>query len=279
MRAWSLRTQLARVLGFDIPRLNARIDAAGQVAERLKAQIAALELENARLRALPAPAAGSDTPAVPVATRLRDMLTALFEQYETTSGISCDAYCDTPQWHAMAEAQYLEAVMIAHTAGLLSDSQAGQRARASVVRLQAGALHRDVGSYAQWGLGFRYQDFRADEPFLVTTALVTRALIAARDLAGCADLAREGLAGLARLPRTEVLIAEQPVALPVYAPSLPEAIENSIALWAGVVLAGIPLSEPAPSCGAMSGGRSTGWTGGSCRAWAGPIPRPARSLT
>ncbi|TQM90345.1 hypothetical protein [Roseinatronobacter monicus] len=243
MKAWSLRTRLARTLGFDIPRLNARLTSAGQESARMAARIEALELENARLRAAPAPVSAPLSPAVPTATRLRDLLSALLDTYESTRGISCDAYCDTPQWHAMAEAQYLEAVVIAHQAGLLSDAQARLRAKASVARLQSGALHRETGVSAQWGLGFRWQDFPSDEPFLVTTALVTRALAAADGLIPCAGLVQEGFRGLARLPRREVVINDKAVALPVYAPALPEVVENTIALWAQVVLDNPELSE------------------------------------
>lgn len=248
---WRARLVLAKWLGFDIDEMRAKIctyrdnekllreklnelkadqsnyaslltehERAQKTMRRCELQIATLELENARLRALPVPAAGSGAPFVPAATRLRDMLTALFEQYETTRGISCDAYCDTPQWHAMAEAQYLEAVVISHSTGLLSSSQAKQRAKASVARLQVGALHRVDGVFAQWGLGFRWQSFPSNEPFLVTTALVTRALIAAQGLADCLNMAREGLAGLTRLPYDEIMIDSRPIALPVYAPTL-----------------------------------------------------------
>lgn len=182
----------------------------------------------------------------PVANRLHDLLKRLLDLYETSGGISADAYCDTPQWHAMAEAQYLEALTIARSAGLLSQARAAQCAAAAVARLRDGALRREAGGYAQWGLGFGWQQFAADEPFLVTSALVTRALIGARDLVGCDDLAREGLVGLARMPRVELPDAEQPLALPVYAPSLHEAVDNAVALWAQAVSAGSSLSPPGP---------------------------------
>lgn len=214
-----------------------------QDTERLKEQIRVLELANARLRTQSVTTSDSQDPTISTAARLREVLTVLFEKYETTRGISCDAYCDTPQWHAMAEAQYLEAVVIAHSTGLLSASQAKQRANASVVRLQDGALHRNEGAFAQWGLGFRWQSFPANEPFLVTTALVTRALIAAQGLADCLNMTREGLAGLTRLPHDEIMIDSRPIALPVYAPTLPEVVENTVALWAQVIKASNPLSD------------------------------------
>lgn len=235
MKAWSLRTQFARALAYN-PRILARLGAARQDSVWLK-------LKNSRLCAQSAPASDTQVSNISTATRLRELLTVLFEQYETTHGISCNAYCDTPQWHAMAEAQYLEAVVISHSTGLLSSSQAKQRAKASVARLQVGALHRVDGVFAQWGLGFRWQSFPSNEPFLVTTALVTRALIAAEGLADCTDMAREGLAGLARLPHVEVMIDGEAVTLPVYAPSLPEVVENTVALWAQVIRSSHALSE------------------------------------
>lgn len=236
MTAWKLRIGLANILGFDIPRLNAELASARQGAEQLHERIGMLEIENARLRAMPIADQPAETPVIPTATRLRNILTALLDTYEGTRGLSCDAYCDTPQWHAMAEAQYLEAIAIAQSAGLLSDAQARQRALTSVERLRNGSLHREAGVYAQWGLGFRWQDFPANESFLVTTALVTRSLVTAMPLVDCVDLAREALAGLARMPRAEVMIEDERVALPVYAPSLPEVVENTVALWAQVVL-------------------------------------------
>lgn len=242
---WTARVKLARLLGFDIPRLLGQIETSRREASRLQDRIDTLEAEVARARAQPAvlfpdadPAAG-----ITAAKRLRDLLTGLLDSYELTNGLSCDAYCDTPQWHAMAEAQYLETVAIAHSAGLISDGQAAQKARTSVARLRAGALHRETGDYAQWGLGFRWQDFPADAPFLVTTALVTRALMAANGLAAGVDLAREGLTGIARLPRRAVSGVPD-LRVPVYALGLEEVVENTVALWAQVTLTGSALLEP-----------------------------------
>lgn len=189
-------------------------------------------------------AAPPDNAETPTATRLRDVLATLLEKYESAQGISRDSYSDTPQWHAMAEAQYLEAVEIARTAGMLSEAQARQRAHAAVGRLLQGALQREVGVYAQWGLGFRWQDFNAYEPFLVTTALVTRCLSVASALVPCHELAQEGLAGLSRFPLCQVRLASEDIRLPVYAPSLSEVVDNTVALWAQVVLCHTGVLNP-----------------------------------
>jgi hypothetical protein len=240
------RIKFARLLGFDIPQLSAQIERAKVEAARLQDRFITLENEIARLRApqVTSPVASESSAKISAAKRLRDLLITLLDRYDLTNGISCDAYCDTPQWHAMAEAQYLEAVVIAHGSGLLSDAQARKRVGAGIARLQAGALQRQPGVFAQWGLGFRWQELPADEPFLVTTALVTRALMAANGLAECADLAREGLQGLARLPQRNVVIEGKNVPLPVYSPNLPEVVDNALAVWAQVVLGSRNLFEP-----------------------------------
>lgn len=217
---------------------RALIDSGGHDAGRLSARIRDLEVENAQLCARLT--ASSDAAAVrdprSVATRLRELLTALLESYEAAGGISRDAYCATPQWHAMAEALYLEGVVVAHSAGLMTTSQAAERARASIARLEAGALHRDPGAFAQWGLGFCWRDFPQDEPFLVTTALVTRAITSAHALVPSRALAREGLAGVARLPARRLSFMETDFSVPVAYPSVDDIVDNAIALWAQLVI-------------------------------------------
>jgi hypothetical protein len=245
MNAKVIRTKPALSCCFNAQQPSAQINAKWQEAQRLKEQIAALERENAYLKTLPEPRASS-VPATPMATRLRTLLSVLFDHYESSRGISCDAYFDTPQWHAMAEAQYLEAVVIARQAELLSESQATLRAKASIARLRSGAVRHEAGVFVQWGLGFPWQHFSADEPFLVTTALVTRALLSADMLVPCTDFVRQALGGLARLPRREVSTNSGTVALPVYAPSLPEVVENTVAVWAQVVVSsrGLSILQP-----------------------------------
>lgn len=174
--------------------------------------------------------------AVSAAARLRNLLSSVLHLYEKNHGISGDAYCKIPQWHAFAEAQYLEAIAICHSAGLLSGSEASKRASAAVARLRDGALHREPGVFAQWGLGFGWQDFSADQPFVITTALVTRALIAAQGLTKSTDLACEGLAGLERMPRVEIM-GKEAFSVPISYPSCDDIVDNCIAVWAQVVLA------------------------------------------
>lgn len=233
-------------------RPKSRVGSARKANEGSGTRIAALDLENARLRAAPTPAAAPAS-AQPSAAFLRDLMFALFEQYETSRGISADAYCETPQWHAMAEAQYLEAVVAAHSTRLLSDAQAGQRATASVARLQDGALRREAGAFAQWGLGFLWRDCPVDEPHLITTALVTRALAGAAGLVPSADLAREGVAGMDRLPKREIRLGARRAMVPVYTETLTETVENTVGVWAEVVLGHQGLLNPAPGTVADAG--------------------------
>ncbi len=164
----------------------------------------------------------------------RDAAAALAEGYAAAEGVGPDDYDETPRHHPMAEAKYVLACLDLAAAGVLR-AELGARLDAALERLEASAL-RDDGRLA-WGLGFPYRDLPADEPFVITTAMVLEAATAAaaaptpRPEAWAA--LRDGavrwlLEGVGR-------IADSGARLPAYSPHLPLVAYNVAAAWAGAL--------------------------------------------
>jgi len=166
-----------------------------------------------------------------IASIFRSKLEELLDCYDRAAGYSPDAYCATPQWHAMAEAQYLEALTIHSESGLLRPSDARILTLKSIERLAAGTVERIAGDYALWGLGFAWKDCPAKEPYLVTTAIVARALCGVRECSEAQALASEAFNGLKVLPHGDIAIEGKSIAAPHFAAGIPQIVDNAIALW------------------------------------------------
>ncbi|GGH08666.1 hypothetical protein GCM10007420_26860 [Glycocaulis albus] len=172
----------------------------------------------------------------PAAKAFRRVLDGLLDTYAVNDGVSADAYCATPQWHAMAEGQYLQAVTEAARCAMISKPSALQLLEAGCERLAAGANQRARGDFAQWGLGFAFKNAPADEPYLITSALVTCALAdvvnSFPELELATDLLSEAVLGLERFDGAPWSGLDIKAPIPFFSPHIREHVDNTICVWA-----------------------------------------------
>lgn len=172
----------------------------------------------------------------PAAKAFRRVLDGLLDTYAVNDGVSADAYCATPQWHAMAEGQYLQAVTEAARCAMISKPSALQLLEAGCERLAAGANQRARGDFAQWGLGFAFKNAPADEPYLITSALVTCALAdvvnSFPELELATDLLSEAVLGLERFDGAPWSGLDIKGPIPFFSPHIREHVDNTICVWA-----------------------------------------------
>lgn len=152
--------------------------------------------------------------------------------YESNQGVGADAYCDAPQCHPMAEGKYLQALAVLRSAGLISISHFQQRSLDACARIETNA-HKFIEGIS-WGLGFSWRNLSATEPFLITSAIVTRGLLDCYCQGLVSDqstnLLRLGWAGLkAWIRELSIPVNEEHIALPVYSPNIREPVYNAAA--------------------------------------------------
>jgi len=166
----------------------------------------------------------------------------LLEAYRECDGVSADAYHPHPRWHAMAEALYLESVIEAGEARLISPKLRNSCAEESVERLATGAIDRVPEQHARWGLGFAVNHCPADEPYSVTSGLAACALAKAVHSGlggpGAPDLLAEALEGLRMFERHALPGDAAQAFAPVFSPNLPALVDNGIAVWARALVKG-----------------------------------------
>lgn len=210
------------------------------------------------------------TPPTPAPARaplrvVQTTLEAMLARYAEADGISPrDDYDPVPRAHPMAEAKFLEACTDLHTSGLLGVAAYRARVAQSLRRLDELAV-RPTAEACAWGLGFSFRDAPVDEPYVVTTGLVVRALAHARPLLAAADASRldallspavEWLtSGVERLPHAGS-------ALPTYSPHIKVPAYNVAAVWAGALATAGDRSaevEAVAQTVLTAGGDGLGW--------------------
>lgn len=169
---------------------------------------------------------------------LRALLDHLLTEFEQCAGDTSDAYCDQPVFHAMAAGKYLSAQAEVVRAGLAKPEVVQRKVRSALHGLGTCVLAPPVGEGACWGLSFNRNDLPADEPYLITTAIVTRGLCdAATALPSddeCAALADRGLLALRFwCTQWQALDESSGTEMPAYSRGLKQAIYNAAAVaWA-----------------------------------------------
>jgi hypothetical protein len=158
--------------------------------------------------------------------------------YESSQGVGADAYCDVPQCHPMADGKYLQTLAVLRSTELISISQFQQRSLRTCARIEANALKSLDG--INWGLGFSWRKLSPTEPFLITSAIVTRGLLDCHRLGLISELAMNllylGWAGLERWRRDlSIPVGDKDIVLPVYSPSIREPIFNAAAYALGTL--------------------------------------------
>lgn len=123
----------------------------------------------------PDPDTGSgELPASNALAAARAALLGLLNRHYRQRGIGPDAYRVTPMVHPMAEGRFLSAAAAAARSRLITPARLHSMATTALARLERRKL--PFGDGFGWGLGFSWKEARADEPYLITTAVVAQGL-------------------------------------------------------------------------------------------------------
>ena len=100
----------------------------------------------------------------------------LLENYENANGLGTDAYFKPVAFHSMAEGKYIDSICYLHETNLISNAKFIKLLEKSTERLETAAIDFEKGK--TFGLGFEWEVWNcsAQEPYLITTAIVLLAL-------------------------------------------------------------------------------------------------------
>lgn len=100
--------------------------------------------------------------------------TELLENYHSVNGVGGDNYSETPQVHPMADGLYIEAICVSLKSRMIASSTAATWISGAVRRLETSRV--DFAEGSGWGLGFAHGGAGPNEPYVITTAIIARAL-------------------------------------------------------------------------------------------------------
>ncbi len=168
-----------------------------------------------------------------LAEELSTVIEAKLSAYDAADGVGSDAYCSTNAYHPMADGKCLQVLAALRRAKLLSAVQFDARSTSICARLESSAL-RCFDDTRCWGLGFSWRNLPATEPFLITSAIVTRGLLDCQQEGLASEpflnLLRKGGEGLSRWMQQLALPVDEPgVTIPAYSPGIREPIYNAAA--------------------------------------------------
>lgn len=163
---------------------------------------------------------------------LRTCINKLLHSYELSQGLGLDAYSNNFQSHPMADGKYLQTLSVLRSTGLISISHFQQRSSDACARIETNAIKFVEG--LSWGLGFSWRNLCSSEPFLITSAIVTRGLLDCHcqglESDQTTNLLRLGAEGLKSWIRdVSIPVNAERIALPVYSPNIREPIYNAAA--------------------------------------------------
>ncbi len=165
--------------------------------------------------------------------------------YESNHGVGVDAYFNEKQYHPMADGKYLQTLAVLKSTQLISMSHFQQRSFDACARIAKNVLKSSEG--ITWGLGFSWRNLSDKEPYLITSAIVSRGLLdchyqgLASELLG--NILRLAGAGLRTWVRElSIPVNDEHIALPAYSPNIREPIYNA-AVYALGTLKLIDASE------------------------------------
>ncbi len=162
-------------------------------------------------------------------SELRLCIEKNLHSYEKKQAVGPDAYSDSLQSHPMADGKYLQALAVLRSTGLISKPHFQQRSLDACARIEKSAIKLEEG--VGWGLGFSLRNLSSTEPFLITTAIVTRGLLDCHHQGLASDravnLLSTGAAGLVVWIRNNSVLVNEKYSLPVYSPNIREPIYNA----------------------------------------------------
>lgn len=200
------------------------------------------------------PEAGQDAPGrlAFMRARLNDLLSA----YEAASGVSSDAYSAAPTFHPMAAGKYISTLVELHHARLISTVSVEKRTSQVLQSLASHAVAPPPSIAGLcWGLGFGRHGLPPDEPYLITSAIVTRALASLNEvLPGnhlCSELREAGSMALGDWCQGwQVPIAgDGAESLPAYSRGIRRPVFNAAAMAWSVLIDFVPQHRAAASAG------------------------------
>lgn len=163
------------------------------------------------------------------ATDLHNILKKSLHKYEEFDGYGSDAYYETTTLHPMADGKYLQSLAVLRSTGLMSLPHFQQRSLDACARIEKSAIKFEDG--VGWGLGFSWRNLYPTEPFLITSAIVTRGLLDCYCQGLVSDrvvnLLSIGTAGLDGWIRNNSISVDDGYGLPVYSPNIREPIYNA----------------------------------------------------
>lgn len=172
---------------------------------------------------------------------IRNTITEKLEAYWAHPAHGADAYCSETLYHPMAEAKYLMVLQILYETNLLSGSRFELLVSQACERLAESAIPQTPGDGSLWGLGFVFREQATNEPYLITSALVTHALeLCLKSQAQCdtsTPLLDSALQGLASWFSTYTIPIGGALDFPVYSPGIREPVLNSATYAASILLA------------------------------------------
>lgn len=158
-------------------------------------------------------------------SKARASLHQLLALYESSGGRSIDDYDAEVRVHPMAEGKYLSTLMQLWRAGYVNDKYVAHNAQTVMERLESLNVARQ-SDQACWGLGFPFREAPADEPYVITTAIVTQGILELPPELGD-SLASRALRWLREsAPRTVVQHHGRPIEFLVFSEHIPELITN-----------------------------------------------------
>lgn len=174
-----------------------------------------------------------------LAEDLRTAIEATLSAYGAKDGYGADAYWGADNYHPMADGKCLQTLAVLRQSKLISAIQFEERSKIVCARLESSALRcLDIGMF--WGLGFPWRNLPATEPFLITTAIITRGLLDCHNeglaLNFSSNLLGQGRLGLkAWMKDLSLPVDQQGISLPAYSPGIREPVYNAAAYAMGTL--------------------------------------------
>ena len=175
-----------------------------------------------------------------------EVLAHVVRSFQDSDGVSADEYWKRPLYHPMAEGKYLQTLAVSQEAGWISMDWMQTQARAAARRLRAHAIAGEPNRMA-WGLGFSYKGVPADEPYLITTAIVAAGLSELRCRVDHPDLADLHLKALNWIAEFIACRGSKRRSLPAFSPNQPIRVVNSGAYAASALLRAHALGQYEPT--------------------------------
>jgi hypothetical protein len=186
---------------------------------------------------------------------VKKSIEAIKAAHETSQGQGNDAYFIPKAYHPMADGKYLAALAAMHGGALISDGHLKKQVSEACERLDGSSLPAGQDGKT-WGLGFALKNLPADEPYLITTAIVCNGLrqcltseVRIKALDQLLSAAQVGLHAMCRknaMPPAHIAAISHPVAgkffssllgrwrhrntlIPLYSPGIREPVYNAAA--------------------------------------------------